>query len=83
MLATALGMLRARARMCVMASSAAETVLPPGVFITSTPLAVAAGTSMLSTPVPALPTMRRRLPASMTSCTACVRVLVYQQTAAY
>ena len=36
-----------------MVCSAAETVLPPGVFITTTPLRVAAGTSMLSTPTPA------------------------------
>src|SRR5581483_3973365 len=35
--------------------SATETALPPGVFITSTPAAVAAGRSTLSTPTPARP----------------------------
>ena len=38
--------------------SAAETVLPLGVFITITPRRVAAGTSMLSTPTPARTTQR-------------------------
>lgn len=38
-----------------MASCAVDTVLPPGVFITSTPLRVASATSMLSIPTPALP----------------------------
>ena len=45
-------------------SSAVETVLPPGVFITTTPRCVAASTSTLSTPTPARPTtrnLRRRL----------------------
>ena len=36
-----------------MVCSAAETLLPPGVFMTTTPRRVAAGTSMLSTPTPA------------------------------
>ena len=35
-----------------MVCSAVETVLPPGVFITTIPWRVAAGTSMLSTPTP-------------------------------
>ena len=35
--------------------SATDTALPPGVFITSTPAAVAAGRSTLSTPTPARP----------------------------
>ena len=38
-----------------MASCAVETVLPPGVFMTSTPLRVASATSMLSIPTPARP----------------------------
>src|SRR6185437_1133655 len=40
-----------RARVC----SATETAFPPGVFITRTPAAVAAGRSTLSTPTPARP----------------------------
>lgn len=38
-----------------MASWAVETVLPPGVFMTSTPFRVASATSMLSIPTPARP----------------------------
>lgn len=45
-------MFLARARMCDIVSSAVDTVFPPGVFITSTPFDVAAGTLMLSTPTP-------------------------------
>ena len=41
---------------CVKVNSAVAMVLPPGVFITITPFSVAACTSMLSTPTPALPT---------------------------
>ena len=40
--------------------SAALMVLPPGVFITTTPRAVAASTSTLSTPTPARPTTLSR-----------------------
>ena len=40
----------------VMACSAVVIELPNGVFITITPLAVAAGMSTLSTPMPARPT---------------------------
>ena len=43
-----------RASVC----SATDTALPPGVFITSTPAAVAAGSSTLSTPTPARPITR-------------------------
>src|SRR5262249_48400554 len=54
------GMCRAiasiRARVC----SATEIALPPGVFMTSTPAAVAASRSTLSTPTPARPTTRSR-----------------------
>lgn len=45
----------AAAHMREMASWAVDTVLPPGVFITSTPLRVASATSMLSMPTPARP----------------------------
>jgi hypothetical protein len=47
----------------VTASSAAALELPPGVFMTTTPLAVAAGMSTLSRPDPARPTTLR-LPAA-------------------
>ena len=43
---------RDRASISAMVCSAVETVLPPGVFITTMPWRVAAGTSMLSTPTP-------------------------------
>jgi hypothetical protein len=43
-----------------------EIVLPPGVFITTTPCCVAASTSILSTPTPARPTTRSCFAASIT-----------------
>ena len=46
------GTWRASAIMRATVCSAAETVLPPGVFMTTIPLRVAAGTSMVSTPTP-------------------------------
>src|SRR5438128_4001200 len=46
-------------------SSAVEMVLPPGVFITTMPLWVAASTSTLSVPTPARPTTRSFGAASM------------------
>src|SRR5262249_35633687 len=47
------GTRRQRASERAMVCSAALTVLPPGVFMTTIPLRVAAATSMLSTPTPA------------------------------
>jgi hypothetical protein len=47
-------------------SSAVEIVLPPGVFITTTPRCVAASTSTLSMPTPARPTTRSSGAASIT-----------------
>mmetsp|Transcript_20290 Transcript_20290/g.61861 ORF Transcript_20290/g.61861 Transcript_20290/m.61861 type:complete len:477 (+) Transcript_20290:705-2135(+) len=47
--------LRASEAMRAHVCSAAETVLPPGVFMTMMPFLVAATQSMLSTPVPARP----------------------------
>mmetsp|Transcript_22535 Transcript_22535/g.68698 ORF Transcript_22535/g.68698 Transcript_22535/m.68698 type:complete len:216 (-) Transcript_22535:280-927(-) len=47
--------LRAREAMSAQVCSAAEIVLPPGVFMTMMPFFVAATQSMLSTPVPARP----------------------------
>ena len=49
--ATACGMFIASARMCDIVSSAVDTMLPPGVFITKTSVEVAAGTLILSTPI--------------------------------
>ena len=48
------------------ACSAVVTELPNGVFITTTPRAVAALTSTLSTPMPARPTTRSFFAASST-----------------
>src|SRR5438874_8661575 len=64
--ASAWGMLRAKAKRRPIVCSAAAMMLPRGALTTRMPLAVAAGTSMLSTPTPARPTTRRRLPASRT-----------------
>ncbi len=55
--ASAAGIWRASANISAIACSAVVIELPKGVFITITPLAVAAGISTLSTPMPA----RRRL----------------------
>ena len=54
------GMLRACASMSAMACSAADTALDPAALTTTMPRSVAAGTSTLSTPVPARPITRRR-----------------------
>ena len=53
--------------MSATASSAVETVLPPGEFITRTPRRVAASRSTLSIPTPARPITRRLFAASITS----------------
>ena len=53
--ASACGICRASASISEMACSAVVIELPNGVFITITPLAVAAGMSTLSTPMPARP----------------------------
>ncbi len=50
-----------------MACSAVVIVLPCGVFITTTPRAVADFTSILSTPIPARPTTFRLLAAASSS----------------
>ena len=49
------------------ASSAVDTVLPPGEFMTRTPRRVAAARSTLSTPTPARPMTFRFFAASITS----------------
>ena len=53
--ASAAGIWRASANISAMACSAVVIELPNGVFITMMPLAVAAGMSTLSTPMPARP----------------------------
>ena len=53
--ASAAGIWRASANIMAMACSAVVIELPKGVFITTTPAAVAAGMSTLSTPMPARP----------------------------
>ena len=60
-------MLRASDMSMPKASSAADTELPPGVLVTTMPRRVAASTSMLSTPVPALPITRNRGAAPISS----------------
>src|SRR5260370_13585885 len=52
------GMERANESINASVCSATETALPPGVFMTRTPAAVAAGRSTLSTPTPARPMTR-------------------------
>ena len=54
--ASAAGSSRASANIRATACSAVVIELPNGVFITTTPRAVAAGMSTLSTPIPARPT---------------------------
>ncbi len=65
-------MLRLTANIRAIVSSAVAMLLAPGVFMTTTPLIVAALTSMLSTPTPARPTTRSFLPAASTSAVTCV-----------
>ncbi len=51
---------RARANISASECSAAATALPPGALTTTMPRAVAAATSMVSTPAPARPITRKR-----------------------
>ena len=69
---SACGICRARASSSAIVCSAAVIELPNGVFITMTPRAVAAATSMLSTPMPARPITFSRSPAAMTSAVTLV-----------
>ena len=62
----AAGMWRASANISAMACSAVVIELPKGVFITITPLAVAAARSILSTLTPARPMTLRRVARSST-----------------
>src|SRR6185503_14571843 len=63
-LRSASAMRRSNVSASAIVCSAADTMLPSGAFTTYTPCAVAAGTSMLSTPTPARPTTARRGAAS-------------------
>jgi hypothetical protein len=58
------GIWRASANISAMACSAVVIELPNGVFITTTPLAEAAGISTLSTPMPARPMTFRLVAAA-------------------
>ncbi len=64
--ASAAGSWRATANIKAMACSAVVIELPNGVFITMMPRWLAAGTSTLSTPIPARP-MTRSFPAAASS----------------
>ena len=70
--ASAAGRSRASANIRAMACSAVVIELPNGVFITTTPLAEAAGMSTLSTPIPARPTTFRLFAASSRSAVTLV-----------
>ena len=64
---SACGISRASAKSIAIACSAVVIELPNGVFMTTTPRADAAGTSIVSTPIPARPiTFSRGSAASMT-----------------
>ena len=60
-------MFRARASSNPIVCSAAETTFAPGAFATTIPFRVAASTSTLSTPTPARPITRSRVPFSIRS----------------
>ncbi len=64
---SAAGICRASANSMAMVCSAVVMALPCGVFITTTPRAVAASRSMLSMPMPARPTTFKRSVAASTS----------------
>ena len=68
----ACGISRASANIMAMACSAVVMALPKGVFITTTPLAVAAFRSTLSTPMPARPMTLRLVAALISSAVALV-----------
>ena len=70
--ACACGTLRASASINAIVCSAAATMFDCGAFATMIPRFVAAGTSTLSTPIPARPITRSRSARSMTSAVTCV-----------
>ncbi len=74
--ASASGSWRASANINAMACSAVVIELPNGVFITTTPLALAAGMSTLSTPIPARPTTFRFVACSRMSLVTLVELRI-------
>jgi len=72
--ASACGIFLASENRSPMVSSAVDMTFPDGAFMTSMPLSVAAATSMLSTPMPALP-MTFSFEAWMTFFVALVALL--------
>ena len=70
--ACACGMLRAWASISAIVCSAAATMFDSGAFATMMPCFVAAGTSTLSTPIPARPITFRRSARSITSAVSFV-----------
>jgi hypothetical protein len=79
--AVACGMWRASATSSAIACSAVVTVLPPGVFITTMPRAVAAPTSTLSTPIPARPITASCFAAAITSAVTVVALRMISASA--
>ncbi len=69
---SALANWRAAANIMAMACSAVVIELPNGVFMTTMPRAVAAGMSILSTPMPARPMTFSRVAAAITAALALV-----------
>nr|QNO48058.1 hypothetical protein DFIJPJLC_00001 [Methanosarcinales archaeon ANME-2c ERB4] len=73
---SACGMFLESASIMATVCSAAEIVFPSGVFATIMPFFVAAATSTLSTPTPALPTILRRSAAFMIFSVTFVPLLI-------
>src|SRR3954453_21693789 len=80
-LAVACGTRRATASNRAMACSAAETMFDVGALTTSTPRAVAAGTSTLSRPTPARATTLSRSPAAIASASTVVALRTIKASA--
>src|SRR3954469_9001279 len=80
-LAVACGTRRATDNNSAMACSAAETMLDVGALTTSTPRAVAAGTSTLSRPTPARATTLSRAPAAIASASTVVALRTIRASA--
>ena len=74
--ALACGMLRESANIIAIVCSQAAIMLPSGAFATIMPFCVAAGTSTLSMPTPALAMIFKCFAASMTSLVTWVSLLM-------
>jgi hypothetical protein len=79
---SAAGVWRASDSISAIASSATLTLFAPGALMTSTPRAVAASTSIVSTPVPARATMRSAGAASSRSAVTLVALRTTSASAA-